>query len=188
MKYSKILLCVMTLFCLAFQANAELESTNDTDLNMSNESGEVEFAEAYVINIEEKTLENNYFREVLYTGLYSQLVVMSIAPGEDIGKETHLAVDQFIRVESGTGKAILNGTEYDIANGSAIVIPAGMIHNIINPSDSEPLKLYTIYSPPNHPPGTINVDKAAALAHENYEVDEEANETNEEANEEANED
>lgn len=184
-KNSKILLCVMTLFFLAFQACAELESTNDKNLNMSNESSGGEFAGAYVINIEEKTLENNYFREVLYTGLYSQLVVMSIAPGEDIGEETHLAVDQFIRVESGTGKAILNSTEYDIADGSAIVIPAGMIHNIINPSDSEPLKLYTIYSPPNHPPGTINVDKAAALAHENYEVDDEVDE---EVDEEANED
>lgn len=122
--------------------------------------------EAYVINIEKKSLENNYFREVLFTAPHSQLVVMSIAPGEDIGMETHKDIDQFIRVEAGIGQAILNGKEYNLENGSAVVIPAGTAHNIVNRSKSEALKLYTIYSPPNHPQGTINKDKAAAIASE----------------------
>jgi mannose-6-phosphate isomerase-like protein (cupin superfamily) len=92
--------------------------------------------------------------------------VMSIAPGEDIGMETHNNVDQFIRIEAGTGRAVLNGKEYNLEDGSAVVVPAGTEHNIINSSKSEPLKLYTIYSPPNHPHGTINKDKAEALAYE----------------------
>jgi mannose-6-phosphate isomerase-like protein (cupin superfamily) len=122
--------------------------------------------EGYVANIEKKSLENKYFREVLFTGPHSQLVVMSIAPGEDIGMETHKDVDQFFRVEAGIGRAVLNGKEYNLEDGSAVVIPAGVEHNIINPSKSEPLKVYTIYSPPNHPDGTINKDKAEALAYE----------------------
>ena len=119
----------------------------------------------YVANIEKKSLENKYFREVLYTGPHSQLVVMSIAPGEDIGMETHKNVDQFFRVEAGIGRAVLNGKEYNLEDGSAVVIPAGTEHNIINRSKSEPLKVYTIYSPPNHPDGTIHKDKAEALAY-----------------------
>ena len=118
----------------------------------------------YVDNIEKKSLENKYFREVLFTGPHSQLVVMSIAPGDDIGMETHKDVDQFFRVEAGIGRAILNGKEYDLEDGSAVVIPAG--HNIINRSKSDPLKVYTIYSPPNHPDGTMHKDKAEALASE----------------------
>ena len=120
----------------------------------------------YVDNIEKKSLENKYFREVLFTGPHSQLVVMSIAPGDDIGMEAHKEVDQFFRVEAGIGRAILNGKEYDLEDGSAVVIPAGTEHNIINRSKSEPLKVYTIYSPPNHPDGTIYKDKAKALASE----------------------
>lgn len=122
--------------------------------------------EGYVANIEKKSLENKYFREVLFTGPHSQLVVMSIAPDEDIGMETHKDVDQFFRVEAGIGRAVLNGKEYNLEDGSAVVIPAGVEHNIINRSKSEPLKVYTIYSPPNHPDGTINKDKAEALAYE----------------------
>jgi mannose-6-phosphate isomerase-like protein (cupin superfamily) len=120
----------------------------------------------YVTNIEQKTVENNYFRAVLFTGPYSQLVVMSLAPGEEIGLETHDDVDQFIRVEAGQGVALLNGEEHDLADGSAVVIPAGTEHNIINRSRSEPLKLYTIYTPPEHPDGTIHKNKAEALAYE----------------------
>src|SRR5512135_2745953 len=122
--------------------------------------------EGYVANIEKKSLENKYFREVLFTGPHSQLVVMSIAPGEDIGMETHNNVDQFFRIEVGIGRAVLNGKEYNLEDGSAVVVPAGTEHNIINSSKSEPLKLYTIYSPPNHPHGTIHKDKAEALAYE----------------------
>ena len=120
----------------------------------------------YVDNIEKKSLENKYFREVLFTGPHSQLVVMSIAPGDDIGMETHKDVDQFFRIEAGIGRAVLNGKEYDLEDGSAVVIPAGTKHNIINRSKSKPLKVYTIYSPPNHPDGTIHKDKAEALANE----------------------
>ena len=120
----------------------------------------------YLINIETKSLQNEYFREVLFTGAFSQLVVMSLAPGEDIGLETHDDVDQFIRVEDGQGKAILNGEEHDLEDGSAVVIPAGTQHNIINSSQSKSLKLYTIYSPPEHPQGTIHKTKAEAVAYE----------------------
>jgi mannose-6-phosphate isomerase-like protein (cupin superfamily) len=120
----------------------------------------------YVTNIEEKTQQNSYFREVLFTGPHSQLVVMALAPGEEIGLETHDELDQFIRVEAGTGKAILNGKEHHLEDGSAVVIPAGTEHNIVNQSSSQPLKLYTIYTPPQHPDKTIHKNKAEAMAAE----------------------
>ena len=122
----------------------------------------------YVTDIEKKTMENKYFREVLFTGPNSQLVVMSIAGGEDIGMEVHGDVDQFIRIESGQGKAILNGEETALADGSAVVIPAGVEHNIVNTSPTEPLKLYTVYTPPEHPDGTIHKTKAEAEAAEHH--------------------
>jgi mannose-6-phosphate isomerase-like protein (cupin superfamily) len=117
----------------------------------------------YVINIEKATVENDNFRKVLYTAPHSQLVLMSLLPGEDIGEETH-TLDQFFRVEKGIGKAVLNGVEYPIEDGSAIVIPAGVKHNIINTSTEEPMKLYTIYSPPNHRDGVIHPTKEEAEA------------------------
>lgn len=120
----------------------------------------------YVTNIEEKTSRNDYFREVLFTGPNSQLVVMSLRPSEDIGLETHDDNDQFIRIEAGKGKAILNGEEHNLEDGSAVVIPAGTEHNIVNVSHSEALKIYTIYSPPHHPEGTIHKNKAEAEAYE----------------------
>lgn len=120
----------------------------------------------YITNIEAKTLENDFFREVLFTAQRMQLVVMALQPGEEIGLESHDDVDQFIRVEAGQGKAILDGEETDLADGSVVVIPAGTEHNIVNISQTEPLKLYTIYSPPEHPDGTVHKDKAAALAYE----------------------
>lgn len=120
----------------------------------------------YVVNIEERSLQNDYFREVLFTGPHSQLVIMSLNPNEDIGVEIHENVDQFIRIESGEGKAILSGEEYQISDGSAIVIPAGTEHNIINTSSDKKLKLYTIYSPPNHRDKTIHQTKEEALADE----------------------
>lgn len=120
----------------------------------------------YITNIEDKTLENEYFREVLFTASRQQLVVMSLQPGEDIGAETHDNVDQFVRVEAGIGKAILDGKEHDLVDGSVVVIPAGTHHNIVNSSASESLKLYTIYSPPEHPDGTIHKTKAEAMEYE----------------------
>ena len=116
----------------------------------------------FVTNIEEKTLQNEHFREVLYTAAHSQLVVMSLLPSEEIGMETHNDVDQFIRIEKGTGQAILNGEMTDIKEGSAIVVPAGVIHNIINISPDQKMKLYTIYSPAHHKDGTIHATKGDA--------------------------
>ena len=120
----------------------------------------------FVIDIEQKTLENENFREVLFTAPHSQLVVMTLQPGEEIGMETHDDIDQFIRVEAGTGKAILNGEDKALADGTAVVIPAGTEHNVVNSSQTEPLKLYTIYSPPEHPDGRINKTKAEAEIYE----------------------
>lgn len=117
----------------------------------------------YITNIEDTTEENENFREVLFTGPKSQLVVMSLLPNEEIGLEVH-DVDQFIRIEKGAGKAVLDGEEYMISDGSAIVIPAGTEHNIINTSSSEELKLYTIYSPAHHKDKTIHKTKQEASA------------------------
>lgn len=118
----------------------------------------------YIDNIEEKTLQNNYFREVLFTAQHSQLVVMSLNPQEEIGMEVHEIVDQFIRVEQGEGKAILNGEETIISDGFAIVIPAGTEHNIINTSSEKKMKLYTVYSPAHHKNKTIHKTKLEAQA------------------------
>jgi mannose-6-phosphate isomerase-like protein (cupin superfamily) len=120
----------------------------------------------YVVNIEAKSLANNSFREVLYTAPHSQLVVMTLQVGEDIGMETHPNLDQFIRVEAGQGEAVLDGERHALSDGWAVVIPAGAEHNIINTSPDRPLRLYTIYSPPNHPDGTINRTKQDAIEYE----------------------
>src|SRR5512147_777166 len=119
-------------------------------------------------NIEKKTEKNKYFREVLFTSRRSQLVVMSLKPKEEIGMETHGDTDQFIRVEEGTGKAILDGQVYRLKAGSAIVIPAGTAHNVVNTSTKDPLKLYTLYTPPEHPDGTIHKTKEEAEAAEHH--------------------
>ena len=123
--------------------------------------------EGYVINIEKASLENENFRKVLYTAKNSQLVVMSLKPNEDIGEEVH-QLDQFIRCESGSGKAILNGVEHIISDGFAIVVPAGAKHNIINTSSVKPLKLYTIYSPPNHRDGVVHQTKNQAIVDDEH--------------------
>ena len=122
----------------------------------------------YFTDIEKKTLENNYFREVLFTGPFSQLVVMALQAGEEIGTETHDDVDQFIRVEAGHGKAILDGEEIELADGTAVVIQAGTEHNVVNISTTEALKLYTIYTPAEHPDGTVHKTKAEADAAEHH--------------------
>lgn len=116
----------------------------------------------YVIDIEQKTLDNPYFREVLYTAPNLQLVVMTLQPGEDIGLETHDEGDQFFRVEAGEGEAWLNGERYPLHDGSIVVIPAGVEHNISNTSENEPLRVYTLYAPPEHPDGTLHKTKAEA--------------------------
>lgn len=121
----------------------------------------------YVANIEQLALENSYFRNVLYTDDRVQLVVMSLNPGEDIGEEVH-QLDQFIRVEKGEGKSVLDGEEHTLSDGSAVIIPSGTMHNIINTSTSNPMKLYTLYAPPNHKEGTIHKTKAEAEASEEH--------------------
>jgi len=124
----------------------------------------------YFGNIEELALENSFFRQVVFTGANCQLVLMSLKPGEEIGVEVHPHVDQFFRIESGTAKIVTGGKEeYTVGDGDAIVIPAGTRHNVINTSLDEELKLYTIYSPPNHPEGTIHKTKAQAIEAEKNE-------------------
>ncbi|MGQ0525758.1 MAG: cupin domain-containing protein [Betaproteobacteria bacterium] len=113
----------------------------------------------YVTNIEQDTLENQDYRRVLYTGRNMQLVLMTLQPGEEIGLETHDEHDQFIRVEAGTGTAILNGEKHELSDGVAVVIPAGVEHNVINTSKRETLRLYTLYGPPEHPHGTVHHTK-----------------------------
>ena len=120
----------------------------------------------FSINLEEKTLAGNNFREVLYTTQRSQLVIMSLQPGEEIGLEKHEGHDQFIRVEAGSGVAILDGEKHALEDGVAVVIPAGTEHNVINTSDSEPMRLYTLYTPPEHPDGIVHATKAEADAYE----------------------
>ena len=101
-------------------------------------------------NIEKDTLENNNFRKVLYTGKHSQLVLMNLKAGEEIGEETHPNTDQFFRFESGSGKCIIDGTEYLVKDGDGIIVPSGAKHNVINTDKNSELKIYTIYSPPHH--------------------------------------
>lgn len=120
----------------------------------------------YVGKIEELTLNNQNFRQVLFTGAHSQLVLMSLLPSEEIGLETHASVDQFFRVEKGSGKVVLNGEEHLVGDGDAIVVSAGTEHNVINMSTTEALKLYTIYSPAQHKDGTVHLTKAEAMADE----------------------
>ncbi len=122
------------------------------------------FMKGFKSNIEKATLGNNDFRLVLYTGKYSQLVLMSLKPGEEIGEEVHKTVDQFFRFEKGTGTVSIDGAKHKVADGDAIIVPAGAKHNVINTSKSAELKLYTIYSPPEHIDGTVRKTKAEALA------------------------
>ena len=112
----------------------------------------------YIANIEDETIKNTDYRRVLYTSRYSQLVLMSIKPGDEIGSEVH-GLDQFIRIEQGNGKAILDGQEHEIGPDYAVVIPASTEHNVINTGD-EDLKLYSIYSPPEHEEGTVQEEKS----------------------------
>jgi mannose-6-phosphate isomerase-like protein (cupin superfamily) len=127
----------------------------------------------WVADIERATLENENFRTVVWTGEHSQLTVMRIPPGEDIGKEVHPDHDQFIRIEAGQGRAELGPSEdvveetHDVADDWAIVIPAGIWHNVVNTGESD-LKVYSLYSPPEHPPDTVHRTKAEAEAAEHH--------------------
>ncbi|MEX0932274.1 MAG: cupin domain-containing protein [Parcubacteria group bacterium] len=120
----------------------------------------------YKEDIEKLTIENTDFRRVLYTGPHSQLVLMSLRPGEDIGVETHGENDQFFRIEAGKGRVTIDGHEYELEDGSAVVVPAGAEHNVENTSETEDLKLYTIYSPAHHKDGIVRATKEEAMAKE----------------------
>lgn len=120
----------------------------------------------YTDNIEDRTLENGNFRKVLYTGKFMQLVVMSLKPSEDIGEEVHDTVDQFFRIEKGEAKVVMNGEETILTDDMVAIVPAGTLHNVINMSETEDLKLYTIYAPSNHPEDTVHATKEEAMAAE----------------------
>jgi mannose-6-phosphate isomerase-like protein (cupin superfamily) len=125
----------------------------------------------YVENIEEATLANEDFRRVLYTGKNLQLVLMTLQPGEEIGEEVHEDIDQFFRVEEGSGTIYIDGNATQIEDDFAAIVPAGARHNVVN-SGNEPLKLYTLYGPPEHKHGTVHKDKAQAERdHENDHFD-----------------
>ncbi len=115
-------------------------------------------------SIEQLTLENEHFRKVLYTGEHLQLVLMSLNPGEEIGLETHSGTDQFFRFEAGTGKVIINESEYAVGDGDSIIVPSGSEHNVINTSATEALRLYTIYAPSHHQDGMVRKTRAEAIA------------------------
>ncbi len=121
----------------------------------------------YVGPIEKLTVENNYFRQVLFTGEHMQLVLMCLQGGEEIGNEVHETVDQFFRIEEGKAKFVFNNEEeHVVGDGDAVIVPAGTWHNVINVSPTDKLKLYTVYTPPNHPDGTVHKTKAEADAAE----------------------
>lgn len=120
----------------------------------------------FCLNIEKETIVNNNFRKVLYTGKHSQLVLMSLSPKEEIGFEIHADNDQFFRFEKGTGKCIIDETEYEVNDGFSVVVPAGARHNVINESETEDLKLYTIYSPAHHKDGIVRSTKEEAVNNE----------------------
>jgi mannose-6-phosphate isomerase-like protein (cupin superfamily) len=121
-----------------------------------------------VITLEKDTRKNADFRRVLYTGKHSQLVLMSLKPGEEIGEETHEDVDQFFRFETGEGKVIIDGAEHRIKDGNGVIVPAGAKHNVVNTSKRAHLRLYTIYSPPEHQNGVIRHTKKEATASEEH--------------------
>ena len=126
----------------------------------------------YKTNIEKDTKANEHFRKVLYTGKHTQLVLMSLKPGEEIGAETHRGIDQFFRVDKGHGKCTIDGHVYLIKDGDAFIVPSGAKHNVVNTSESEELKVYTLYSPPHHKDGIIHRTKADAEAAEKAKEDE----------------
>lgn len=124
---------------------------------------------AFVGSIEKTTEKNKFFRKVIFTGKHLQLVLMNLQPKEEIGNEVHRKVDQFFRIEEGRAKFVFNGSEAHLVGaGGAVVVPAGTYHNVINTSSTQPLKLYTIYTPPEHPDGTVNKTKADADAAEHH--------------------
>ena len=124
----------------------------------------------YIVNIEDATTKNNHYRQVLFTAKHTQLVLMSLKPGEEIGEEVH-ELDQFIRFEAGEGSVILDGKSHSVSDGFAVVIPAGTKHNVVNRSKATDLKLYSLYSPPEHKDGIVHKTKQEADADEHHHFD-----------------
>lgn len=155
-----ILLLVCFFLSVTLAAASAKEVSNITQKKAEKTEKKVK---GYSIDIEKATLENNNFRKILYTAKHSQLALMSLKPGEDIGTEVHKNNDQFIRIEEGQGKCIINGYEHKLGKGSAVIIPAGAQHNVINTMKS-PMKLYTIYSPPHHKDQIVRATKQEAEA------------------------
>lgn len=120
--------------------------------------------EGYIVHLEKQTERNSDFRKVLYTGKNSQLVLMSLLPGEEIGEETHEGIDQFFRFESGVGKVVISGVAHAVHGGDGAVVPAGAKHNVVNASDRAALKFYTVYSPPEHADRAVRRTKEEAVA------------------------
>jgi mannose-6-phosphate isomerase-like protein (cupin superfamily) len=151
------------------KATAKSESPPGKAEKLAPQASKTALVPPYVGPIEKITLNNNYFRQVLFTGKHAQLTVMCLQPGEEIGNEMHQNVDQFFRIEGGNAKFIFgNKEERLVGDGDAVVVPAGTYHNVINMSPVKPLKLYTIYSPPIHPEGTVHKTKAEAEAAEHH--------------------
>jgi mannose-6-phosphate isomerase-like protein (cupin superfamily) len=122
----------------------------------------------FVADIEKETVKNTDFRRVLYTGKFSQLVLMCLKPGEEIGEEVHDDIDQFFRFEEGEGAVVIDGVKHVVKDGSAVVVPSGANHNVLNTSTTENLKLYTIYSPPEHRDGVVRKTREEAMAQEEH--------------------
>lgn len=122
----------------------------------------------WVDDLEGAAVNNTKFRQVIYTAKHSQLVLMSIPSGGEIGEEVHEEVDQFFRIEKGTGKAVLDGAEHVISDGMGVLVPSGTRHNIINTSTTEPLQLYTLYSPPNHRDQVVHATREEAEADDEH--------------------
>jgi mannose-6-phosphate isomerase-like protein (cupin superfamily) len=137
--------------------------------NVSNRTRRNEnMKKGFAANLEEETRKNTDFRRVLYTGKYSQLVLMCLKPKEEIGEETHDDVDQFFRFEEGEGAVIIDGVKHVVKDGSGVVVPSGAKHNVVNTSTGKNLKLYTIYSPPEHQDKVVRKTKQEALAKEEH--------------------
>ena len=165
MRYLRVsLIWLFVIGCFgSFSTASFADNGAEEGVTSAGESGQ-KFMKGFTANIEKDTLDNDNFRKVLYTGKHSQLVLMSLLPKQDIGEETHMENDQFFRFEKGQAKVIIDATEYDVTDGSAIVVPAGAKHNVINTSDTEELKLYAIYSPPHHKDGVVRATKEEAAA------------------------
>jgi len=168
----KLLMLTFLVSISACKTDTKLEPINNTIIRKNNRSGNLteinktlyikNNMKGYHINIEKETAKNTDFRKVLYTAKNMQLVLMCLKPHEEIGRETHKFVDQFFRIESGNGKCILNGIEQKVGSGDVLIVPAGAKHNMINTTNNIDLKLYTIYSPPNHEDGIVRATKKDA--------------------------